>query len=157
MPRRLALSTVVRHGRVDIAWNSFRKADIAFGILSGYCRAMHLAGTKIRQWREAHDPPLSAEEFGARYGEPWPSRTVYGWERHGKIARAKVQKTLAELGVCEPGDWLEAAPSRSSVSKVTPRKAPRMSAQQHPLGPWPGTLRARPPGFESWILQPEGL
>ena len=39
---------------------------------------MHLAGKKIRQWRDAHDPPLSAEEFGARYGEPdaWPSRTV---------------------------------------------------------------------------------
>ena len=47
---------------------------------------MHLAGHKIRLWREAHDPPLSAEEFGARYGDtqPWPSRTVYGWEAKGK-------------------------------------------------------------------------
>ena len=60
---------------------------------------MHLAGEKIRTWREAHDPPLSAEEFGARYGapEPWPSRTVYGWEAKGKIARPGVQKRLAEM------------------------------------------------------------
>ncbi|QYU69373.1 hypothetical protein J4558_04305 [Leptolyngbya sp. 15MV] len=72
---------------------------------------MHKAGQKIRAWREGRQPPLSAEEFGARYGEPepWPSRTVYGWEARGKIARAAVQKRLAELGVCEPRDWLEPA------------------------------------------------
>ncbi len=73
---------------------------------------MHRAGTKIRHWRESHSPPLSAEEFGVRYGQPaaWPSRTVYGWEAKGKIARASVQKRLAELGVCDPGDWLEPTP-----------------------------------------------
>jgi NAD+ synthase (glutamine-hydrolysing) len=71
---------------------------------------MHLAGYKIRAWREAHNPPLSAEEFGAQYGDPWPSRTVYGWEAKGKVARAAVQRRLAEMGVCEPGDWLEDAP-----------------------------------------------
>ena len=62
---------------------------------------MHLAGFKLRRWRETHDPPLSADQFGARYGlpNPWPSRTVYGWEAKGKIARASVQKRLAELGV----------------------------------------------------------
>ena len=72
---------------------------------------MHLAGHKIRLWREAHDPPLSAEEFGARYGDtqPWPSRTVYGWEAKGKVARPKVQKRLSQLGICEPADWLEPA------------------------------------------------
>ena len=76
---------------------------------------MHLAGKKIRQWRDAHDPPLSAEEFGARYGEPdaWPSRTVYGWEAKGKIARASVQKRLAALAICEPADWLEPASAHS--------------------------------------------
>ncbi len=78
---------------------------------------MHLAGQKIRAWREAQEPPLSAEEFGARYGapEPWPSRTVYGWEAKGRIARAAVQKRLSDLGICEPADWLEPAegPSRS--------------------------------------------
>jgi NAD+ synthase (glutamine-hydrolysing) len=72
---------------------------------------MHKAGAKIRAWREGHNPPLSAEEFGARFGEPeaWPSRTVYGWEAKGKIARASVQKRLAALGICDPGDWLEPA------------------------------------------------
>lgn len=76
---------------------------------------MHLAGYKIRQWREAHNPPLSAEEFGARFGDPWPSRTVYGWESKGKIARAPVQKKLAELGICAPDDWLELAPERDTA------------------------------------------
>jgi len=69
---------------------------------------MHKAGQKIRAWREAHDPPLSAGEFGERYGQPapWPSRTVYGWEAKGKIPRAAAQRRLAELGICQPEDWL---------------------------------------------------
>lgn len=78
---------------------------------------MHLAGYKIRQWREAHDPPLSAAEFGARYGDPWPSRTVYGWESKGKIARAPVQKRLADLGICAPEDWLEPAPGQDTGAR----------------------------------------
>ncbi len=96
---------------------------------------MHLAGHKIRLWREAHDPPLSAEEFGARYGDPWPSRTVYGWEAKGKVARPKVQKTLAELGICEPADWLEDAPSDPISETPAPpvTKAPLMSEQTHPF------------------------
>lgn len=75
---------------------------------------MHRAGQKIRQWRKRHDPPLSAEEFGRRFGqpEPWSAQTVYGWEAEGKIARAPVQKRLAALGICEAGDWLE--PARQS-------------------------------------------
>ncbi len=70
---------------------------------------MHLAGQKLRAWREAQEPPLSAAEFGERYGvpNPWPSRTVYGWEAKGKIPRAPVQKRLAELGICDPADWIE--------------------------------------------------
>ena len=69
---------------------------------------MHKAGQKIRAWREAHTPPLSAGEFGERYGAPgaWPSRTVYGWEAKGKIPRAAAQRRLAELGICRPEDWL---------------------------------------------------
>ncbi len=95
---------------------------------------MHRAGTKIRQWREAHDPPLSAEEFGARYGDPWPSRTVYGWESKGKIARAPVQKKLAELGICDPGDWLEPAPPEPTASPTnSPRKNQFMTAHSHPF------------------------
>src|SRR5688500_1173969 len=69
---------------------------------------MHKAGQKIRAWREAQNPPLSAGEFGERYGSPrpWPSRTVYGWEAKGKIPRAPAQRRLAELGICRPEDWL---------------------------------------------------
>ncbi len=80
---------------------------------------MHLAGQKLRAWREAQDPPLSAEEFGARFGipKPWPSRTVYGWEAKGKIPRAPVQKRLAELGICDPADWLEPAHKGAEVGQ----------------------------------------
>jgi NAD+ synthase (glutamine-hydrolysing) len=80
---------------------------------------MHRAGQKIRQWRENHQPPLSADEFGRLHGspEPWPSRTVYGWEAKGKIPRPPVQKHLASLGICDPADWLEPAqPERSAPS-----------------------------------------
>ncbi len=70
---------------------------------------MHHAGQLIRQWRESRQPPLSAQEFGAVHGapEPWPSRTVYGWEAKGKIPRPPVQKRLAQMGICQPADWLE--------------------------------------------------
>ena len=90
---------------------------------------MHRAGQKIRQWREAQSPPLSAEEFGARFGEPagWPSRTVYGWEAKGKIARAAVQKRLADLGICGPADWLEPA---ESAAPRTPKRTSRMASAQ---------------------------
>ena len=90
---------------------------------------MHRAGEKIRAWREAHDPPLSAEDFGTRYGapEPWPSRTVYGWEAKGKIARAGVQKQLAALGVCHPGDWIEPALLQ------TEKKEPQAMGDPHPF------------------------
>ena len=69
---------------------------------------MHKAGEKIRAWRESQRPPLTAAEFGEKYGKPdaWPSRTVYGWETRGKIPRPGIQRRLAELGICEPGDWL---------------------------------------------------
>lgn len=71
-----------------------------------------LAGLKIRNWRADHDPPLSAEAFGKLYGAPsaWKGQTVYNWESKGKVARPTVQKRLAELGICEPADWLEPAP-----------------------------------------------
>ena len=90
---------------------------------------MHKAGQKIRRWREAQQPSLSAEEFGARYGDPkpWPSRTVYGWEAKGKVARAAVQKRLAELGICEPADWLEPA------DDTPPEKGQSPMGETHPF------------------------
>jgi NAD+ synthase (glutamine-hydrolysing) len=93
---------------------------------------MHRAGAKIRAFREALDPPLTAEEFGQRYGEPdaWPSRTVYGWEAKGKIARAAVQRRLSQLGICEPADWLAPAPIPVSSAK-DPRSM--TDAASHPF------------------------
>ncbi len=81
---------------------------------------MHKAGQKIRAWREAQNPPLSAGEFGERYGapSPWPSRTVYGWEARGKIPRAGAQRRLAELGICRPEDWLLPARSTEAGSRA---------------------------------------
>ena len=68
---------------------------------------MHRAGQKLKAWRKAQVPPLSAEEFAARYG--FKTQTVFGWEAKGRIARASAQRTLAELGICHPGDWIEPA------------------------------------------------
>ena len=99
---------------------------------------MHRAGQKIRAWREARNPPLTAEEFGALYGDPapWPSRSVYGWEAQGKIARAAVQKRLAELGICSPADWLEPAETEPAPPQSTPlmKGTARMSGSDtHPF------------------------
>ena len=86
---------------------------------------MHRAGEKIRAWREAQRPPLSAAEFGALHG--WPSRTVYGWETKGKIPRAAAQRQLAELGICKPEDWLLPA----SVSENGERAHPFYGMHNH--------------------------
>ncbi|MCB2087942.1 MAG: NAD(+) synthase [Sphingomonadaceae bacterium] len=88
---------------------------------------MHRAGEKIRIWRESHDPPLSAEEFGARFGVPgpWPSRTVYGWETKGKVPRAGAQRRLAELGICQPEDWLSPPETRPTSSENAMTGKPR--------------------------------
>jgi len=82
---------------------------------------MHKAGALIRAWREAQHPPLSAAEFGALHGnpEPWPSRTVYGWEAKGKVARPAIQRQLAALGICQPADWLDPAAPPGSQQRDT--------------------------------------
>src|SRR5690606_30338308 len=91
-------------------------------------RSMHKAGEKIRAWRESRDPPLSAAEFGELHG--WPSRTVYGWEAQGKIPRAAAQRRLAELGICQPEDWLRPAAHRDE-HPVTGRDHPFYSMHGH--------------------------
>ncbi|WP_394727287.1 NAD(+) synthase [Altererythrobacter sp. GH1-8] len=98
-------------------------------ILLGYLLVMHLAGHKIRTWREAQDPPLSAEEFGAQYGYPnaWPSRTVYGWEAKGKVARAPVQQRLSNLGICEPKDWVTPLEGDGSAEGASQEKSARQA------------------------------
>src|SRR5436190_12996784 len=89
---------------------------------------MHRAGEKIRAWREAQRPPLSAAEFGALHG--WPSRTVYGWETKGKIPRPAAQRQLAELGICRPEDWLLPA-SAPGVSERSERAHPFYAMHGH--------------------------
>ena len=95
---------------------------------------MHRAGQLIRAWREAHSPPLSAEEFGALHGQPqaWPSRTVYGWEIHGKVPRAPVQRHLAQIGICQPADWLDAPlPTSDNTTMTTPDSHPFHALHSH--------------------------
>lgn len=65
----------------------------------------HRAGEKIRAWRKAES--LTAEQFADRAGVTLSM--VYGWETQGKVARPKAQRRLREMGVCEPGDWIEPA------------------------------------------------
>jgi NAD+ synthase (glutamine-hydrolysing) len=93
---------------------------------------MNRAGEKIRAWRESQRPPLTAAEFGQKFGgpEPWPSRTVYGWETGGKIPRPGIQKRLADLGICELGDWLEPA-ADTAAQPVDPRAHPFYAMHHH--------------------------
>lgn len=80
----------------------------------------HLAGYKIRAFREARG--LSAAEFGQQFGRPapWPARTVYGWETLGKIPTdRKVASYLAEVGVCDPADWLQEPAEPTPQSAAT--------------------------------------
>ena len=78
---------------------------------------MHLAGQKLKAWRLAQQPPLSAEEFAARHG--FKTQTVFGWESKGRVARADAQRKLAQLGICQPADWIEpAAPEEKDTKRM---------------------------------------
>jgi NAD+ synthase (glutamine-hydrolysing) len=103
---------------------------------------MHVAGQKIRNWRDAQKPPLSASEFGEAFGQPkpWPSRTVYGWETKGKIARRDVQMRLSQLGICEPADWVT---SVGGSSAAKPRPVPQLQTQQKPSPKGPSSMSAQ--------------
>lgn len=69
----------------------------------------HLAGQKIRAYREKHG--LTAEQFAEQVhpDSVLSAFTVYGWETNGKTARPKTINRLAEMGVCELGDWMQPA------------------------------------------------
>jgi NAD+ synthase (glutamine-hydrolysing) len=65
---------------------------------------MHRAGQLLRAWRLRQNPPISVEQFAQSFG--FKTQTVFGWESKGRIARADAQRTLAELGIAQPADWL---------------------------------------------------
>lgn len=74
---------------------------------------LHLAGHKIRQWREASG--LSAEQLGERLDPKGivSRHTVYGWEQRGKVAKPPMQRRLADMGICAADDWLRPAPAEA--------------------------------------------
>ena len=65
---------------------------------------MHRAGQKLRAWRLRQTPPISVEQFAERHG--FKAQTVFGWESKGRIARKDAQRTLSNLGIAEPADWI---------------------------------------------------
>ena len=65
---------------------------------------MHRAGQKLRAWRLRQTPPISVEQFAERHG--FKVQTVFGWESKGRIARKDAQRTLSNLGIAEPADWI---------------------------------------------------
>lgn len=79
--------------------------------------APHLAGAKIRAWRDANG--VTVEALGARLGRALgraalPRQTIYNWESRGKDARPDVRRVLQQWGVCDSGDWLEPAPANAA-------------------------------------------
>ena len=78
---------------------------------------MHRAGQLLRAWRAGHQPPLSVEQFAARFG--FKTQTVFGWESKGRIPRAKAQRRLAELGIAQAGDWLASSNDAGSAELAT--------------------------------------
>lgn len=88
---------------------------------------MHRAGQKLKHWRNAQRPPLSAADFAARHA--FKTQTVFGWESKGRIARPDAQRKLAELGICEPEDWI-APPAAPSPHQ---RKVSMSKSDTHPF------------------------
>lgn len=63
----------------------------------------HRAGQKIRAWRLAQEPRLTAEEFGLRYGVSMPQ--VYRFEAGERMAGVALALRLERDGVCAVTDW----------------------------------------------------
>ncbi len=67
----------------------------------------HRAGQKIRAFRNALTPPLSAEDFADLYG--FSRAPMYRWEVEGIVPVFTTIMKFKELGICEPEDWLAPA------------------------------------------------
>ncbi|MXP29199.1 NAD(+) synthase [Porphyrobacter algicida] len=84
---------------------------------------MHKAGNLLKAWRTRQSPPLSVEQFAAQNG--FKTQTVFGWESKGRIARPQAQRKLAELGICQPADWIAAATEHDLETAPTSTRAHR--------------------------------
>ena len=84
---------------------------------------MHKAGNLLKAWRARQSPPLSVEQFAAQNG--FKTQTVFGWESKGRIARPQAQRKLAELGICQPADWIAAAPEQDLETAPTATRTHR--------------------------------
>ncbi len=72
----------------------------------------HMAGAKIRDWREAHRPKLPRATLAERLGVG--ESQVFRWEERGHVARAETCHQFQEWGVCELGDWFKPAESAAA-------------------------------------------
>jgi transcriptional regulator with XRE-family HTH domain len=67
-----------------------------------------LAGRKIAQFRDAQQPKLSREAFGARYGVAMT--TVMGWEAgRQRPSSPEVVNRIAADGIASHAEWFVAA------------------------------------------------
>lgn len=66
---------------------------------------MHDAAHKIRSWRRAQSPRLTAADFAERFGI---SATLVYRIENGARPHGDVMAAIVKAGICEPGDWFEA-------------------------------------------------
>lgn len=67
-------------------------------------RAMHEAGNKIRSWRRAQTPRLTARDFAERFGI---SATLVYRIENGARPHGDVMAAIVKAGICLPDDWFE--------------------------------------------------
>lgn len=77
------------------------------------------AGQKLRQWRNAHNPPLSGEDAARQLGISSPS--LYRIETGARIASDPIKQRMVEAGVCDFGDFF--APKETNGPEASGREA----------------------------------
>lgn len=74
-------------------------------------RAMHQAAHKIRSWRKAQNPRLTAAAFADRFGI---SATLVYRIENGARPHGDVMAAIVKAGICQPDDWFEPGQALSS-------------------------------------------
>ncbi|WP_225205065.1 helix-turn-helix domain-containing protein [Novosphingobium huizhouense] len=63
---------------------------------------MHAAARKIRSWRKAHNPRLTAAAFGQMVGiSPTQAYRI----ENGALPHGDVMDKIVKMGICAPDDW----------------------------------------------------